>query len=157
MAKTGYSVTTGAAQALTAGVPRTVLGIKSNAAFGVDIQKWAVGFDGSTAGAGIGVELCYCTWATNAPGTASTSVTPAQIYGRALTHGITAARHWTTEPTNLTVIDEKYISPGGGWFEWAIPLGQTVDSALGEGFAIRLTTPAGVTPNYKAAFLYERT
>lgn len=156
MAKTGYKITTETVRALTASATRTVLGVKSNAAFGVDLNKWGVGFDGSAAAGGVGVELCYATFGANAPGTASTSVTPVQIYGRPLTHGITAATHWTTEPTALTVIDEKFISPGGGWFEWAIPLGQTPDTALGEGFAIRLITPASVTVNYRAAMWFER-
>jgi hypothetical protein len=156
MAKCGYSVVTGADTALTASATRSVLGVRGNAAFGIDLQKWAVGFDGSAAAAGISVELCYATFATNAPGTNSTSETPVQIYGRALTHGVTAASHWTAEPTALTVIDEKFISPGGGWFEWAIPLGQTPDSAFSEGFVIRLITDAGVTPNYRAAMWYER-
>lgn len=156
MAKCGYSVTTGASSALTASATRTVLGVRANAAFGVDLTKWGVGFDGSAAATGIGVELCYATFATNPPGTNSTSETPIQLYGRVLTHGFTAASHWTAEPTVVTVIDEKFISPGGGWFEWAIPLGQTPDSAFSEGFAIRLTTASGVTPNYKAALWFER-
>lgn len=156
MAKCGYTVTTGASTALTASATSTKLGVQANAAFGVDLTKWGVGFDGSAAAAGVGVELCYATFATNAPGTNSTTVTPVQIYGRPLTHGVTAARQWTTEPTVLTVIDEKFISPGGGWFEWAIPLGQTPDSAFSQGFAIRLTTGSGVTVNYKAALWFER-
>lgn len=155
--KCGYSINTAQnAVALTAAATRSVLGVRANAAFGVDLQKWGVGFDGSAAATGVGVELCYATFATNPPGTNSTALTPTQIYGRVLAHGVTAARHWTAEPTVLTVIDEKFISPGGGWFEWGVPLGQTPDSAFSEGFVIRLTTATGVTPDYRAAMLFER-
>ena len=108
MAAVGYAVNTGqAAQALTASVARTILGVRAGTAFGIQVKKWAVGFDGSAAAAGIGVELVSATFATNAPGTNSSSVTPEQIYGRTLAHGLTAARHWTTEPT---VLDPRAMS-----------------------------------------------
>lgn len=155
MAKAGYSAATGAAVALSAATAKSVLGVKSGAAFGVDLKKIRVSFDGVTASAvPVLVELCYATFATNAPGTNSTSVTPAQVYGRVIAHGVTAARTWTTEPTVLTVLDEWLLTPNGGLALYDIPLGDTPDSAVAEGFTVRLTAPA--TVNARATLWWER-
>lgn len=145
MARVGYSATTGGAVALTAATAKSILGVKAHANSGVDLKKFRVAFDGVTASAvPVLVELCYSTFATNSPGTASTSVTPAQAYGRVLAVGATAAKTWTTEPTVLTVVEEFLLTPNGGviFYDW--PLGDTPDSALAEGFVIRCTAPANV-------------
>jgi hypothetical protein len=158
MAKAGYSITTGGAVALTATTAKTILGVKSNAAFGIDLKKFSVSFDGVTASAvPVLVEICYCTWATNGTmGTNNTSLTSSvfQAYGRALTHGVTAGKTWTSEPTVLTPLREFLLTPNGGlvFYDW--PLGDTPDCALGEGFAIRCTAPANV--NVRGDLLWER-
>lgn len=155
MAKTGYSVPTGGAVALTAATAKTILGVKSGSAFGVDLKKFSVSFDGVTATAvPVLIEVCYCTWATNAPGTNSTSVTPTQTYGRVIAHGVTAAKTWTTEPTALTVLREFLLTPAGGTVMYDWPLGDTWDCALSEGFALRCTAPAAV--NVRATLDWER-
>jgi hypothetical protein len=157
VAKAGYSIVAGVDVALTAATARSILGVRGNAAFGVDLLYAAVAFDASGSSAPTNepvlVELCYCTFATNPPGTASTSVTPTQRYGRVLTHGFTAARAWTTEPTVLTVVDEFLVHPQAGFKEW-VPLGVTPDSAFSEGFVIRCTAPNAV--NARATMLFER-
>src|SRR5687768_9151857 len=87
MAKAGYSIVTGAAVALSAATAKSVLGVRGNAAFGIDLKKFSVAFDGTSATATpVLVEICYATFATNAPGTNSTSVTPTQNYGRTIAH-----------------------------------------------------------------------
>lgn len=155
MATTGYSIVTGADVALAAGTAKSVLGIRGNAAFGVDLKKLEIGFDGVTASAVPAlVELCYCTYATNAPGTNSTSVTPVQSYGRLLTHGFTAARAWTTEPTVLTPMREWKLSPAGGLMVIEFPLGDTPDAGFSEGFVLRVTAAAVV--NVRAGMTFER-
>jgi hypothetical protein len=53
----------------------------------------------------------------------------------------------------LTVVDEFLVHPQSGWREFK-PQGQTYDSALGEGYVIRLTAPA--TVNARADILYTR-
>lgn len=159
MAKAGYSAVTGAAVALSAAATRSVLGIKSGAAFGLDLTKVRYGFDGVTAThAPILVELCYATWATNAPGTNSTSLTPLQMYGRAVAHGVTAARAWTAgnEPTVLTVLEEEYLPAAGGQLWYDMPLGTSPDCAVDHGFVLRMTTGSGVTVNARATMLWER-
>ena len=60
MAKAGYSVVTSAVVALSAGVARSVLGIKSGAAFGLDLTYAEVSFDGVTASAAITRIWAYC-------------------------------------------------------------------------------------------------
>lgn len=155
MAKAGYSAPTGAAVALSAATAKSVIGVKSGSAFGIDLKKLRVSFDGVTATAvPVLVELCYATFATNSPGTNSTSVTPAQVYGRVIAHGTTAARNWTTEPTVLTVLDEWLLTPNGGTVLYDLPLGDTPDSAVSEGFTLRLTAPA--TVNARATMWWER-
>jgi hypothetical protein len=156
MASTGYSVITTANVSLVATTAKTILGIKSGAAFGCDLYAVSLGFDGVTAtDKAVLVEVCYCTWATNAPGTNSTTRTPAQMYGRVIAHGVTAASAWSAEPTALTPLEEFTISPIGGTAIQNLPLGQTYDCAVGEGFAIRLTAPTSAV-NVRATMKWER-
>lgn len=156
MAKAGYSIVTGGAVSLTAATAKTVLGVRSHANFGLDLKKVRVSFDGVTASAVPAlIEVCGCTWATNGTmGTNNTAVTPAQAYGRSLTAGFTAGKNWTSEPTVLTVLEEFLLTPNGGTILYDWPLGDTPDSALDQGFAIRVTAPAAV--NARAGMLVER-
>lgn len=138
-----YSAVTGGAVALAAATAKTILGAKAHANSGLLLKKIKIGFDGVTASAvPVLVEVCYCTWATNSPGTNSSSVTPLQKNGRALTVGFTAGKTWTTEPTVLTTLDEILLPAFMGAALYDIPLGDEYDSNLAEGFAIRCTAPA---------------
>lgn len=155
MSAVGYTAVTGGAVALSAATAKSILGVKAHANSGVHIKGFEVAYDGVTASAvPVLVELCYATFATNSPGTASTSVTPAQQYGRVLTAGFTAGKTWTTEPTALTVLKEWLMAPDKGLVMYQFPLGQEPDSALAEGFVIRCTAPAAV--NVRASLLVER-
>ncbi len=98
------------------------------------------------------IEICYCTWATNSPGTNSSSTTPNQISGRVLTAGFTSGKTWTGEPTALTVLWAFALDPNKGLFVYDFPLGDSPDSALAEGFAIRTTVASGGgAVNFRAA------
>ena len=153
--KVGYSTSTEGAIALGAGVAKTILGIRGNAAFGVDWLGYRVGFDGVTASAvPVLVELCYITFATNPPGTNSTASTIDTIYGRVVASGFTAAKNWTAEPTVVTAFDEFLLTPNGGLIVKDFPRDRTPDSAFNEGFGLRLTAPAIV--NVRATMLCER-
>jgi hypothetical protein len=155
MAKCGYTAVTGGAVALTAATVKSVLGIKGHANFGLEVKKFRVAFDGVTSSAvPVAVTLEYCTFATNSPGTASTSVTPAQAYGRVTAVGATAGKTWTTEPTALTVLDEWLLDPNKGLAIYDIPLGDSPDSAVAEGFVIRCNAPAAV--NVRSSIWFER-
>ncbi len=155
MAKQGYSIVTASAVALAAATTKSIQGVRGNAAFGVDLRRFEVGFDGVTASAvPVVVSLCYCTFATNPPGTNSTSRTPAQIYGRVATHGFTAASNWTVEPTVLTVLDEFLLTPNGGLLVVEFGSEKSYDSAFSEGFVLACNAPAIV--NVRSSMVFER-
>lgn len=150
MSRAAYSCVTPtiASVALTANTTKTVLGVKAHANSGLDLLEVTVAYDGVTASnVPVYTELVYSTWATNSPGTNSTTLAaPAitQLYGRAMTAGFTAAHTWTTEPTVLTTLDNKLLTPNGGLLVWAFPLGTEPDCALAEGFGIRCRAAAAV-------------
>ncbi len=146
MSKAGYSAPSAAVIALAAATAKSVIGVSAPAQFGVDLTKCRIAFDGATSTAvPVQVELCYATFATNGPGTNSTSITPQQVYGRSITAGFTAASNWTAEPTVLTVIDAWSLAAYGGTVIYDLPFGTTPDSAVSNGFVIRCTAPAVVS------------
>lgn len=157
MAKAGYSavVPAGSNVALAANTAKSVIGVMAPAQFGVDLTKFRLSFDGVTASAvPVTVTLNYATFATNAPGTASTSITIQQVYGRSITTGFTAAYGWTTEPTVLTAVDGWLLTPNGGTAIYDFPLGTTPDSAVSNGFVVTCNAPAVV--NVRATMWFER-
>ncbi|QSI49994.1 hypothetical protein [Thermobispora bispora] len=143
MAKCLYAVSTTGAVQLTASTTTAVLGVRAPESFGLDLKKLRVGF-GGTSGAPATVGLYLCTFATNPPGTASTTVTPVQVAGRQITAGFTAAQEWTATPGALTQIEAFPISPNGGLLVYDIPLGDTPDCAPGQGFVLLMNSPAAV-------------
>lgn len=150
-----YKCSTEGAVALTAATAKTVVGVKAHANSGLVLVGYRVEFDGVTASAVPAlIELCYCTYGANAPGTNSTSTTPRQQQGRVLTAGFTSGKTWTTEPTTITVIDDFILTPNGGVVIYDAPLGTEMDAALGEGFAMRVTAPA--TVNVRAVLAVSR-
>lgn len=153
--KAGYSAPSAAVVALAAGVAKSVIGVLAPAQFGVDLTRLRLAFDGVTASAiPAQIEVCQATFATNAPGTNSTTITPVQVYGRAITAGFTAASNWTTEPTVLTVADAWSLTPNGGTAIYDQPFNGTFDSAVSTGFVVRITAPAIV--NVRPTLFFER-
>jgi hypothetical protein len=142
-----YAVAAGADVALTAATAKSVLGAKAHANSGLILKMISIAFDQSGSSAPtnepITVELCYATFATQSPGTASTSETPIQWSGRVMTVGFTAASAWTSEPTALTVLDEFLVHPQSGFKEY-YPLGDEPECTLAEGFVLRVTAPNAV-------------
>ncbi len=123
---------------------KTVLGVKAHANSGLLLLSASIQFQGvSATGEPVLVELGYCTWATNSPGTNSTSETPSQGSGRVLTAGFTTGRNWTAEPTTITVLEPWFLHPQAGII-YLLPLGTEYDSALAEGFVLRCTAAAAV-------------
>lgn len=158
MAKAGYSVRTSSAVALSAATAKTALAVLAPSSFGIDLKKFSIGFDGVTASAvPVFWEVCYLTGATNSTaGTGNTSETSnvQQIYGRTITHGVTAFSASTSEPTVLTPVRSNLLTPTGGLLMYDFPLGDTPDSAVSQGFAVRLTAPA--TVNVRVDMSWER-
>jgi hypothetical protein len=153
--KVGYACSTEGVVALAAGVAKSIIGIRGNAAFGVDWIGYRIGFDGVTAAnVPVLLELCYCTFATNPPGTNSTANTIDTVYGRVVASGFTGAKNWTVEPTVVTPFDEFLLTPNGGLIIKDVPRDRTPDSAFSEGFVIRGNAPANV--NVRATLFLER-
>lgn len=136
--------TTGATADVNFSTVKTVFGVKAHANSGLLLKEAWITFQGvSATGEPVLVELGYCTWATNSPGTNSTSETVLQTSGRVLTAGFTAGRNWTSEPTAITVPKPFFIHPQAG-IVYQIPMGDEWDSALAEGFVIRCTAAVAV-------------
>ena len=163
MAKSGYSVTTeGEVTLAAAGTAKTILGVDANSNFGINLLGWWVDFDGVTSSnPPVKLQLLVCTFATNAPGTNSTSVTVKQNYGRLANTGFAAARNWTAEPTVIEsqAYDEFALDPVKGLYRYDWPLGQEPDCALDSGFIIRALVETGdsVTAAIRAGMRFERT
>jgi hypothetical protein len=156
MAKAGYVATAAAAVALVGGAAKTAVGVLAPAQFGVDLQGFSFSFDGVTASAVVvSCELCRATFATNPPGTASTSITIAQEYGPTIVAGFTAASAWSTEPTVLTPIWRFGIDPNKGFIMYERPPGRSWDTPVSNGLVLRMNAPAAV--NVTPTLFFERT
>lgn len=143
-----YACNTEADVALTAATKKTVVGAKAHANSGLQLLGFSISFaDTNATETPALVEVSYATWATNGPGTNSTSGTPVQINGRVITAGFTHGYNWTTQPTVITslVFPTFVLTPNGGTFMYNFPLGCEPDSAVSEGFAISVTAPSATT------------
>jgi hypothetical protein len=155
MAKAGYSAVTQADVALAAATAKSVLGVRAPNSFGVDLTGFEIGLLGNTSGQVPGrVELCYATFATNAPGTNSTAATVQQTYGRIITAGFTAAYDWSAEPTVLSVLQAWPLATTAGLVIYDFAEGRSYDSDVSQGFVIRVTSPNIV--NVRATLHFER-
>lgn len=146
MAVGAFSCVTGGAIGLTGATAKTLLGVKATTNAFVTLSDWSVSFDGITAGAvPVLIEICQTTFATNAPGTNSTSNTPTtSVRGRQVTPLSTSGKTWTTEPTVISVVREYLLLPNGGLMELQQPLGREIESATAGGVSIRCTAPVAV-------------
>lgn len=143
-----YQANTEADSSLSAATKKTVVGVKAHANSSLLLLGFSVSFaDTSASEVPALVEVSYSTWATNSPGTNSTSCTIVQVGGRVLTAGFTAGYSWTSQPTVITslVYPTFVLTPNGGTFIYNFPLGTEPDCALGEGFAISITAPSATT------------
>lgn len=142
------------AGALAAATAKTMLAVRGGAAFGLDLRRWGVSFDGVTASA-VPVLVELCTWSGATSGT-STAATPVQTGGRVIAHGVGGSgQNFTVEPTVLAVVKAELVTPNGGLFEQEFAPDATYDSDVLTGWAIRLTAPAIV--NARAIMEWFRT
>jgi hypothetical protein len=145
-----YGVTFGGGTALaTNSTTRTIVGIKCPANQANRIWGFDVGFDGTTSTNGPAYcELDTNTWATNAPGTNSTSVTPnPNDSARPETIQSTAAKAWTTEPTVLSPVELFFIPNYMGSGIVFTPLTKPFGAKGGNGCSMRVTQQSGITAN----------
>jgi hypothetical protein len=133
--------------ALTANTALTWIGVKTPGANQpLKILEAAVSMDGATSSnAPAVVDFCNCTFATNSPGTNSTSVTPVKRnQSMAETIQSTAAKNWTAEPTVVTPFRSLDIAQFDGLYHYINPLASPYIIAGGKGFTIRSTSPNNV-------------
>lgn len=134
--------------ALVATTLKTVIGAQAATNVALKLLEAAASFDGATStNAPAVVDFSRCTFATNAPGTASTAITEANTKrdpGRAETPTFTSAHTWTTEPTALTVQHSKDIGQFNGLYHYINPFSSPHIIVGGQGFVISMTSPNNV-------------
>jgi hypothetical protein len=132
--------------ACVAATPKSVLGSKAAANVCVKLTEVGASFDGATSSNAPAVcEFMQATFATNAPGTNSTTVTPAKRdTGRAETVQGTHAKTWTVEPTVLTLQRPLDIGQFNGVVVYMHPFASPFVIIGGQGAALRITSPNNV-------------
>jgi hypothetical protein len=131
-----------------AGTTKTIIGIAGNANFAILLKELWFDFDGVTSTNNtVKMAIARCTFATNPPGTNSTTLTVKQARGRVAGTGFAGGKNWTVEPTVIeTVADEEFsFDPNKGAFRYPWPLGDESDTALGEGWTLRALVESGDT------------
>ena len=133
----------------------TDLGIKTPANQAITLDEVDVGFDGTNSAQGPGIiDIDQTTWATNSPGTNSTSVTPvASDSGRPETIQSTAGKTWTVQPTVLTVWKSFLVPTYMGSALAPLPLMKPLVAKGGGGVSLASTLPSTVTANLTATLL----
>lgn len=140
----------GAVSALAAATAKTVIAVTAPAQFGANWIAYEISFDGATSTATPArIELCTFTAATAGTNTAVTIVNSA---GQRVTTGFTAGTNYTVEPTVLAPFKTFYLPVYGGTGIIQFTPGQEPDSAVSQGFAIRVTAPAVVNCNASMRF-----
>lgn len=132
--------------ALTAATAKSVAGVKAAANQVVKILEVSVSHDGSTSSNAPDVtDFGRCTFATNSPGTNSTTLTPGKKDpGRAETIQATAAHTWTTEPTVITAFRSINLAQYNGLYHYIVPFAAPWLVVGGQGFVVRQNSPNNV-------------
>lgn len=136
--------------ALVAATAKTVVGVKAAANVALKLTEACASMDGATSSnAPAVIDFNRATFATNSPGTASTTFTPNATAGkrdpgRAETVQATCATAWTTEPTVLTAQHSKDIGQFNGLYHYINPFASPHLIVGGQGFTITGTSPNNV-------------
>jgi hypothetical protein len=134
--------------ALTAAVAKTVVGVKASTNVALELIEACASFDGATSSnAPAVVDFNRCTFATNSPGTNSTSLTLGNTKrdpGRAETIQATGAHTWSAEPTVLTAQHSKDIGQFNGLYHYINPFSAPHIIVGGQGFVITCSSPNNV-------------
>lgn len=125
---------------------QTQVGVKNPAQQAIKILESATSMDGSTSTATPAVvDWCFCTFATNSPGTNSTSITlVAKDNGRPETIQSTAGKTWTTEPTTKTIVRTLDVPQFDGLYHYINPFASPFIAKGGTGFVLQITRSAAV-------------
>lgn len=153
-----YTVDNSADVSLVAATAKTTLAVIAPSTFGVDLLAFWLGFKGVNPSEASALwELCTLTGAANSTpstGNTSESATILQEGGRSIAVGFIAFGGSTTEPTVLTPLKTGLLPPNGGYYEYEYPWGQSPDSPVSQGFALRVTATAAVS--IRAGFRFGR-
>lgn len=133
----------------------TDLGVQTPAQQAVSLDEVDVGFDGTNSANGPGIiDIGSCTFATNPPGTNSTSVTPAKSdSGRPETIQSTAGKTWSTQPTVITIWKSFLVPTYMGSALAPLPLMKPAVAKGGNGLVLSSTLPSAVTANLTGTLL----
>jgi len=118
------------------------------------VAEISVSFDGSSAAAGIGIEL-YRTTTLGSP--TGTSTTPVKVTDpNSAAADATSLTTLTAEPTAVEILAEWFVSPFGGLLDVQYPLGREPGvAAAGARIGLRYVTPASVSPNARSYVLFD--
>jgi hypothetical protein len=135
----------------------TMLGTKCPANQAVTVEEIDCGLDGTNSAQAPGiVDMTHCTYATNPPGTSSTSTTAiASDSGRPESIQSTTGKTWSAEPT---------VKGGAPWKSFLVPtyMGSAIAPLPmlrpmilkgGGGLSVAVTLPAAVTANFTGTTL----
>jgi hypothetical protein len=133
----------------------TDLGIQCAAQQAITLDEVDVGFDGTNSANGPGIiDLGQCTYATNAPGTNSTTVTAvASDSGRPETIQSKGGKTWTAQPTVITIWKSFLVPTYMGSAIAPLPLSKPMIAKGGGGVSLASTLPASVTANLTGTLL----
>lgn len=137
--------------ALTAATAKTVVGINPAANYRVRVLEAKVSFDGATStNAPAVVDFCFVTFATNAPGTNSTTVT-AVVKDKDVVETVQSAcaKTWTAEPTVVTVAETTDVGQFNGIYHYICPFAVPYVIKTSLGFGIRINSPNNVNVSGK--------
>lgn len=133
----------------------TDLGIQCAAQQAITVDEIDVGFDGTNSANGPGIiDIGQCTFATNAPGTNSSTVTPvASDSGRPETIQSKGGKTWTAQPTVITIWKSFLVPTYMGSALAPLPLMKPQICKGGGGMTLSSTLPSGVTANLTGTVL----
>ena len=122
---------------------KTAIAIDAATNVCVKVMEASFSFDGSTSGnAPAQCEFDQITFATNAPGTNSTTVTPSKSdTGRGETIQATAGKTWTAQPTVITLQWPIAVGQYNGIYHYVNPFVSPFIIIGGKGAGISINTP----------------
>jgi hypothetical protein len=132
--------------ALVATTAKTYVGVQAAANIALKVLESSASFDGATSSnAPVVVDFARCTFASNPPGTASSTSTPLKRDpGRAENIQALGGRAWTTEPTVVTPQHSKDIGQFNGLYHYINPFASPIVVPGGQGYVIRGNSPNNV-------------
>jgi hypothetical protein len=132
--------------ACVASTIKTVVGVTAAANICVQITEASASFDGATSSnAPAIVEFDQITFATNAPGTNSTTSGPVKKdTGRGETFQCSGAKAWSAQPTVITSQWFLDIGQYNGVYHYILPFASPFICIGGKGCGISVTSPNNV-------------